>query len=245
MTKYAFLITGQKRAGKGILTTYIREKYNAKQYVLTRPLKYLVSFWMSAMGYGHFSMKQMNGIDYDRDQPIQVDNPNWDIYFRVSLVFSIIWTWMWTYEYCSTQSITLQILFYSVGIFLNWPPQPTINEKPMTVRRLLQYFGTDLLRYHLYNTIWIHMLRSRVNTERNAVVSDIRFPNEFKELSIFFSKQGYKVFTIRVMRDELKNSGTCVTPFPVQYVLENNGTVPELYAQLNECINQGGYILGR
>ena len=51
--------------------------------------------------------------------------------------------------------------------------------KPITPRWVLQYWGTDLCRTHFHPDIWILSLeRKLLNSDRNIVIADCRFPNE-------------------------------------------------------------------
>lgn len=62
---------------------------------------------------------------------------------------------------------------------------PILREQPLkdwpgwTVRKLLQFIGTDLFRDHIDKDIWVKSLCLKLAKEQtNYVVSDIRFPNE-------------------------------------------------------------------
>lgn len=49
-------------------------------------------------------------------------------------------------------------------------------------RFALQYIGTDVLRKHFDDSLWILSLERSIlnNPDRKVVISDLRFPNEFK-----------------------------------------------------------------
>jgi len=54
---------------------------------------------------------------------------------------------------------------------------------PITPRWILQYWGTDVLRQHFHDDIWIASLENKLRTAKdNVVISDCRFPNEIKGL---------------------------------------------------------------
>lgn len=54
---------------------------------------------------------------------------------------------------------------------------------PITPRWILQYWGTDVLRQHFHDDIWIASLENKLRTARdNIVISDCRFPNEIRGL---------------------------------------------------------------
>ena len=51
----------------------------------------------------------------------------------------------------------------------------------LTPRWILQYWGTDVLRKNFHDDIWIASLESKLLTmKQDAVISDVRFPNEIK-----------------------------------------------------------------
>lgn len=50
-----------------------------------------------------------------------------------------------------------------------------------TPRIALQKLGTDVLRHHFYDGIWVDSLRLKlIESEKNIVLSDVRFPNEIQ-----------------------------------------------------------------
>ena len=64
----------------------------------------------------------------------------------------------------------------------------------VTPRRVLQYWGTDVLRNHYHDDIWIASLENKLRTAKdNIVISDCRFPNEIKALRT----QGAKIIWIQ------------------------------------------------
>lgn len=49
----------------------------------------------------------------------------------------------------------------------------------LTPRKMMQFIGTDVLRDHFHDDIWIAALESKIlNLQGNIVVTDCRFPNE-------------------------------------------------------------------
>ena len=53
-----------------------------------------------------------------------------------------------------------------------------------SVRKLLQFIGTELFRTNIAPDIWVKSLWLRVksNPDKNYVVTDVRFPNELNYL---------------------------------------------------------------
>jgi hypothetical protein len=55
--------------------------------------------------------------------------------------------------------------------------------KDITPRWILQHWGTDVLRQHFHDDIWIASLENKMRkTADNIVISDVRFPNEIKAI---------------------------------------------------------------
>ena len=49
----------------------------------------------------------------------------------------------------------------------------------ITPRRMLQILGTNILRKHLGENIWVDVLKRKlINSDKNIVITDVRFPNE-------------------------------------------------------------------
>jgi hypothetical protein len=64
----------------------------------------------------------------------------------------------------------------------------------VTPRWILQYWGTDVLRQHYHDDIWIASLENKLRTTKdNIVISDCRFPNEISGLRA----QGAKIVWIQ------------------------------------------------
>ena len=53
--------------------------------------------------------------------------------------------------------------------------------KPVTPRWVLQYFGTEVMRGHMYDGIWVDSCIGRYKGD-NTVVSDTRFVNEINTI---------------------------------------------------------------
>jgi hypothetical protein len=61
-----------------------------------------------------------------------------------------------------------------------------LNMPKLSPRWVLQYFGTDVLRNHFHNDIWIASLEHKLSTmseDSRIVISDARFTNELELLS--------------------------------------------------------------
>jgi hypothetical protein len=69
-----------------------------------------------------------------------------------------------------------------------------LNMPELTPRWVLQHWGTEVLRRHFHDDIWIASLENKLRTARdNVVISDCRFPNEIQGLKA----QGAKIIWIQ------------------------------------------------
>lgn len=122
----------------------------------------------------------------------------------------------------------------------------------LTPRWVLQYWGTDVFREHFHQDIWIASLENKLRkTEDNIVISDCRFENEVESIR----RAGGRV--IRIIRgpdpkwfEFAKRSPELMSSvFPAvhtseyswastefDFIIENNGTIDELYAELKNLV---------
>jgi len=132
-----------------------------------------------------------------------------------------------------------------------------LNIPHLTPRWILQYWGTDILRNHFHDDLWIASLENKLrNSQDNVVVSDCRFPNEIRGIR----QSGG--FVIRVSRGEepwwydiavranngnenaqavldshnIHASETSWVNTEFDYVLDNNGTLENLFNQINDLV---------
>ena len=55
--------------------------------------------------------------------------------------------------------------------------------RDITPRNMLQFLGTDVLRIHLHEDIWVNALERKIlNTDKNIIITDCRFKNEIDML---------------------------------------------------------------
>jgi len=122
----------------------------------------------------------------------------------------------------------------------------------LTPRWVLQYWGTDVFRNHFHKDIWIASLENKLRQTRdNVVISDCRFLNEVESIR----RIGGRV--IRIVRGQdpewFHLAKTHPNSMPAQYpgvhaseyswaptefdhVVENNGTIDELYRELKNLV---------
>jgi len=127
----------------------------------------------------------------------------------------------------------------------------------LTPRWVLQYWGTDVLRNHFHDDIWIAALESRLARRTDhTVISDVRFPNEIQAIK----DQGGKLIWIQrgtlpswhimaanankgdiVAAAKLKELGVHASEYSwlgteFDQIVDNNDSVEHLYSQLKNLL---------
>lgn len=130
----------------------------------------------------------------------------------------------------------------------------------LTPRWILQNWGTDILRAHFHDDIWIASVEYKVRQSRdNIVITDCRFPNEIKGLQ----KQGAKIVWVQrgviphwydiackankgdtKAAQWLKDNGihaseTSWAGTHFDAVIDNNGSIDSLYNQFKNLVQAG------
>lgn len=108
-----------------------------------------------------------------------------------------------------------------------------------SVRKLLQYVGTEMFRNMIVDNIWVKSLWLRNKDHGdNIVVSDCRFPNE---VSFLKKKFGDKFISIKVERNGYIGVNVGINAHASEsfdldcdYKIENNGTIEELYLKVDQ-----------
>lgn len=123
----------------------------------------------------------------------------------------------------------------------------------LTPRLVLQLWGTEVCRRSFHDDIWIASLESRLrNSKDNIVISDCRFPNEIRAIK----EAGGRVIWVQrgelpswhimagkanngdpIAAEKLKHLGihaseTAWVGTDFDYILDNNGTVDDLYERI-------------
>jgi hypothetical protein len=125
-------------------------------------------------------------------------------------------------------------------------PGYTFQDQPLTIRRVLQVVGTDILRHHLGANIWLQpvyeKIRQAAQSTNLIIISDCRFENEITEITSRLKPLGprYRLMSIRINRPTQDSHGSTashvseVQDFPVDYTLTNDGTLEQFHQRLNE-----------
>jgi hypothetical protein len=134
----------------------------------------------------------------------------------------------------------------------------------LTPRWILQYWGTEVCRKGFHDDIWIAALEHKlINSKDNIVISDCRFPNEIKSIknaggmvirvvrgdepewydaaiSVNRGPNGNTNWALSKQRlDSLKihASETAWVGTNFDAVMDNNGTIDDLYKQVKQLID--------
>jgi hypothetical protein len=130
----------------------------------------------------------------------------------------------------------------------------------LTPRWVLQYWGTEVCRRAFHDDIWIASLEHKLQTsDDNIVISDCRFPNEIASIrraggQVIWVKRGelpiWYHLAVKANEGDLNSqkmlvdigvhvSETAWVGTDFDAVVDNNGTVEDLYKQITRLIELG------
>lgn len=109
----------------------------------------------------------------------------------------------------------------------------------ISIRRLMQFFGTDVCRRYLGDDIWINSTINRairsIQDNGYCIIADVRFDNEAKAIKAI----PYGV-TIEVKRDtdiSYKHPSENID-FECDYIINNDGTIEELETKVETLLEK-------
>lgn len=114
--------------------------------------------------------------------------------------------------------------------------------KSVTPRWILQYFGTEVCRGGMLDSIWVDSLVARYRGEK-TVISDTRFVNEIKTIR----DHGGKIVLIKrgevPSREEMQASGAHQSEWDwigckFDYTIDNDSTFENLNSKVDDLIRQ-------
>jgi hypothetical protein len=127
----------------------------------------------------------------------------------------------------------------------------------LTPRWVLQYWGTEVCRKGFHDDIWIASLENKLrNSKDHVVISDCRFPNEIKSIKdaggkIIWVKRGelpdwydlalnanagHNLSVQELKMRKIHASETAWVGTEFDHIIENNGTVADLYSDAASII---------
>ena len=112
--------------------------------------------------------------------------------------------------------------------------------KPVTPRWVLQHFGTEVMRGHMYDAIWVDSCIGRYKGQ-NTVISDTRFVNEIKTIKahggiIICVKRGELPTQKQMQERGAHQSEWDWLDSKFDITIQNNGTLEELYTKVDDLI---------
>ena len=135
-------------------------------------------------------------------------------------------------------------------------------KQDITPRWVLQYWGTEVVRRGFHNDMWVASLENRLlNSKDDIVITDCRFPNEITSLKNIGAKvlrvkrgpepvwynsavdynSGNRRIGWALGKDVLDKAGVHASEYSwvgsdFDTVLENDGTIADLYAQIETVL---------
>jgi hypothetical protein len=112
--------------------------------------------------------------------------------------------------------------------------------KTVTPRWVLQHFGTEVMRQHMHDAIWIDSCLSRYDGQP-TVISDTRFQNELKTIK---ENKGQIILVKRgelPTREQMQDKGAHKSEWDwmgwnFDHVIENDGSKEDLYKKVDDLI---------
>lgn len=118
------------------------------------------------------------------------------------------------------------------------------EQQPLVIRTLLQQIGTNILRKHLGDDIFADCVVKKIKQQfkhhnQIAIITDLRFPNEYKCVERYCDERDLKFYTIYIERQQKLTSHTHVSEsfydlLQKDFIIQNNGTLDDLYKKLEE-----------
>jgi hypothetical protein len=112
-----------------------------------------------------------------------------------------------------------------------------LMNKNFTPREAMILVGTYFGRNMIHPNIWIETLFNRYynNSNKNLLITDLRFPNEYEEIK---KRGGIIIRVNRFNNDNLHYETECLLDsYEFDYIIDNNGTKDELKDKINKIFN--------
>jgi hypothetical protein len=121
-----------------------------------------------------------------------------------------------------------------------WVAGAPVQGKPMTVREVLQFVGTDLFRNQLDPDVWARSVFNQTYKEDVVIVADCRFPNEAR----FGNLNGIVVKINRQSNTKDAHASETALDSYTAYnaIVDNNGSLDALYQSWRELLVKYKFI---
>jgi thymidylate kinase len=109
---------------------------------------------------------------------------------------------------------------------------PSLTEANLSLRQLLQYFGTEIMQKYFGKRVWINSTMQ--NRSEYTIISDLRFIEEYnavkekKGIVIYINRPDYEFgqhASEREMKELLEND-------KYDFIIDNNGSIEDLFNQV-------------
>jgi hypothetical protein len=120
---------------------------------------------------------------------------------------------------------------------------PDETEADFSVREFLQRYGSEAHRGVFGENFWIDHGLKGIDPTAKTVITDARLDNELAAILRYGDGDAFNIRIIRDGTDDGDNHSTEVSPSPtlIDYTIENNGTIEELWVQVDEFMTWAGY----
>jgi hypothetical protein len=115
---------------------------------------------------------------------------------------------------------------------------PSLMESNLSLRQLLQYFGTEIMQKYFGKRVWINSTMQ--NRSEYTIVSDLRFIEEYnavkekKGIVIYVNRPNYEFgqhASEREMKELLEND-------KYDFIIDNNGSIEDLFNQVKNIAKE-------
>lgn len=109
-----------------------------------------------------------------------------------------------------------------------------------SLRSLIQYVGTDVIRKYVSDTFFVDFINSQIKDKEFVVITDVRFPNERK----FIKSLNGKLVLIKKDKKETTEADRHITETSLgkkrEYnkIIFNNGTAEQLHEKIEKYVSK-------
>ena len=203
---FIFGIHGGKRCGKDTTANILINNAEINKISLADPIKQIVS---AATGISILNFYD----DYEKDRIF--DEP---FVFSSDQIIELINQVEIRYPLTKNQADSIELFFNN---------QPFIS-----IRDILQKFGTDCCRNLIDQDIWLKIFEKEINDGRSYVIPDVRFPNEF---DLIKRLNGYMILVKRNtgLVDDHISENMDIPESKFDIIIDNNSTISKLNEEVS------------
>ncbi|BAQ22813.1 dNMP kinase [Edwardsiella phage PEi20] len=229
-------IVGKKRSGKDTCANFVANELNSMKYQLAQPIKetlhraYNIRFGNTQSQPNlNFDDWEGNG-EWDRERPFAMNNRDAADLFNESLMI-----------------LSRQYRLDTFGTDGGYKVQDVVekltlnNREPWTIRRFMQTLGTDIVVDELDRMFWMKLFADTYFDNMYSdydyfVVPDVRQVHEIETLRAMGATIIHVVRPDAVDSEDLHITEAGLPIGPTDIVIENNGTVEELFEKLKKVL---------